>query len=151
VLYPIPRVHLEDQTMAVHGATRHKPFYSRPKAAAAKAKSRRRAPPSSALINAVLERSDLRDDLGGGRVLLRLSPGAQADVELRRTLGAEAARLADVAVIWDERDEVVFRVLDGGPAPMAPVPAPTHSEDDRFVLTPAALAYIAHSQGARRA
>ena len=135
--------------MTAFAYSRRKAF--RPKAANAnKAKTRRRAPPSSALINAVLEHADLRDDMGGGRVMLRLSVAALADVDLRASVGAEADRLADVAVIWDEREEAVFRVLDGGPPPLAAVPPPPPSEDDHFVLTPAALAYIAQSQSTRR-
>jgi hypothetical protein len=98
------------------------------------------------MINAVLEHADLRDEMGGGRVMLRLSPGALAALHLAGALGAEAGRLADLAVIWDEREEAVFRVLDGGPPPLAAVPPPAPSEDDHFVLTPAALAYLAQSQ-----
>ncbi len=133
--------------MAFSAFYRRPTFAAHPKrGAAAKARTRRRAPPSSALINAVLEHADLRDDMGGGRVMLRLSPQAAADRALRAGLGAEASRLADVAVIWDEREEAVFRVLDGGPPPLAAVPAAPPSEDDHFVLTPAALAYLAQSQ-----
>ena len=114
---------------------------------------RRRAPPSSALIDAVLEHADLRDDMGGGRVLMRLSPARLADPELRRALGKEASRLGDVAVIWDEREDAIFRVLDGGPPPLAAVAS--SAEEDRegegeFALTPAALDYIARSQSTRR-
>ena len=58
--------------MSAFAYSRRKAF--RPKAANTnKAKTRRRAPPSSVLINAVLEHADLRDDMGGGRVMLRLS------------------------------------------------------------------------------
>jgi hypothetical protein len=124
---------------------------SRPRRAAAPlAASRRRPPPSSALINAVIEHADLRDDMGGGRVLLRLGPAALADAALWRDLGAEAVRLGDIAVIWDEREEVVFRVLDGGSQPIAELVPPPPAEDDRFILTPAALAYIAQSQSTGR-
>ena len=66
--------------MAFSAFYRRPTFNARPKrAGAAKARTRRRAPPSSAVINAVLEYADLRDDMGGGRVMLRLSPAAQAD------------------------------------------------------------------------
>ena len=44
----------------------------------------------------------------------------------------------------------MFRVLDGGPPPLAAVPAAPPSEDDHFVLTPAALAYLAQSQSRGR-
>jgi len=111
--------------------------------------TRRRAPPSSALINAVIEHADLRDEMGGGRVMLRVSPKRLADPGVLDGLDAEASRLGDVAVIWDEREEVVFRVLDGRPASIAAITPPL-SEDDRFALTPAALAYIAGSQSTRR-
>jgi hypothetical protein len=90
----------------------------------AKSNSRFRSPPSGELINAVLQYADLRDDLGGGRVMLRL--------------------------IWDERDDCLFRVLDGAPPPLAVVERPAPSDDDRFVLTPAALDYIAKSQSSGR-
>jgi len=112
--------------------------------------SRRRMPPSAALIDLVLEYSDLRDDLGGGRILLRLGPDCLADPELRRRNGADADRMADVAVIWDEIDDVIFRVLDGGPPPLALVSTTVNDEDDRFVLTPKALEYLERSQSTRR-
>ena len=110
---------------------------------------RRRSPPSSALIDAVLEHADLRDDMGGGRLMLRLSPARLADPELRRILGAETARLGDLAVIWDEREGAIFRVLDGGPPPLAVVVDVADGEGE-FALTEAALDYIAGSQSVRR-
>ncbi len=105
---------------------------------------RLRPPPSAALIDAVLAHADLRDQLGGGRVLLRLSPARIAQVGLRHTLGTEASRLSEVAVIWDERDDVIFRVLDGAPPALSVVTTP--QAEARFQLTPAALDYIAQSQ-----
>jgi hypothetical protein len=134
--------------------------------AAAKA-ARRRLPPSSDLINAVLECADLRDDLGGGRVMLRLSPLALSEPRLRQRLGDEVERAGDVAVVWDEREDEIFRVFDGGAPPLALVsveeePAPHEAEPDepaydldaedepQFVLTPAALEYIAASASRRR-
>jgi hypothetical protein len=113
------------------------------------------APPSGALINAVLQFADLRDDMGGGRVLLRVSPARMAEPAVRDGLGEEAGRLADVALIWDERDEALVRVLDGASPPpeivtLALVERPAPAEDDHFVLTPAALEYIARSQSRGR-
>ncbi|HEY5107677.1 MAG TPA: hypothetical protein VII73_13065 [Caulobacteraceae bacterium] len=122
----------------------------RPRVGAPKTQTRRRTPPSAALINAILEHADLRDELGGNRLLLRLSAERLADARVRRGLGADAARLAQVAVIWDEREEMVFRVLDGGPPPIAAVPRAAPDEDDHFVLTDTALAYIERSQPGRR-
>ncbi len=125
---------------------------ARPKSGAARARpaTRVRPPPSAALIDAVLAWSDLRDDLGGGRVLLRLSPSRLAEPKLRRDLGPDAARLGDIAVIWDERDDALFRVLDGAPPPLAVVTRPEPSDEDQFVLTPAALEYITQSQSRGR-
>ena len=130
--------------------------YRRPKsstAATSRTKAvvtRLRSPPTGALIDAVLSWADLRDDLGGGRVLLRLSPARLAEPRLRRELGAEAGRLGDLAVIWDERDDSLFRVLDGAPPPLTAVETSSPRERDKFVLTPAALDYIAQSQSRGR-
>ena len=128
---------------------RPRPFAARARTAARKT-TRRRAPPSAALIDLVLDCADLRDDLGGGRLLLRLSPDQIADPGLRARAGAEAGRLGDIAVIWDEIDDVIFRVLDGGPPPLALVQPAGDEDEDRFVLTPKALEYIANSQSTRR-
>ena len=110
----------------------------------------RTAPPSGDLINAVLQYADVQVDMGGGRTLLRLSPRRMADPVIAGPLGREAHRLADVAVVWDEADEEIFRVLDAAAgdhlAPVADV-APAPEAEDRFELTPAALAYLAASQG----
>jgi hypothetical protein len=102
------------------------------------------------MIDAVLEHADLRDDMGGGRVMLRLSPERLAEPKVRRGLGDEADRLGGLAVIWDEREDCIFRVLDGAPPPLAVVERPEPSEDDHFELTPAALDYIAQSQSRGR-
>jgi hypothetical protein len=110
---------------------------------------RRRVPPSRALIDAVLEHADLRDAMGGGRTLLRVSPARAADLDLRDALGKDAARLGDIAVIWDEKEDAIFRVLDGGPPPLAAVTDDCEGEGE-FALTPAALDYIAGSQSRRR-
>ena len=128
---------------------RQRPFAARAKGAPKKI-TRRRAPPSAALIDLVLECADLRDDLGGGRLLLRLSPDRLVDPGLRARAGVETGRLGDIAVIWDEIDDVIFRVLDGGPPPLALVSSFDEGDEDRFVLTPKALEYIASSQSTRR-
>ncbi|HWA59742.1 MAG TPA: hypothetical protein VG939_00125 [Caulobacteraceae bacterium] len=148
--------------MAAFATRARRRFAAAARLAADKA-SRRRLPPSAELINTVLEHADLRDDMGGGRVMLRLSPLRLAD--LQAELGDEAERAGDVAVIWDEREDEIFRVLDGGAPPMAAVaedeppafeadPEPLAFADDeeepQFVLTPAALQYLAESGSRRR-
>ena len=113
--------------------------------------TRLRAPPTGDLIDTVLEHADLRDDMGGGRIMLRLSPDRLAEPKVRKGLDAAAVRrLADLAIIWDEREDALFRVLDGAPPPLAIVERSEPDEDDQFVLTPAALAYIAQSQSRGR-
>lgn len=136
-----------------------KPFYNRktslrPRSGRplwSKPATPRRAPPSSALINAVLEHADLKDDMGGGRVLLRLSPQTIDDTDFG-WLGAEAAELGGVAILWDEIEDQIVRVMDGrGAIPKAANnDTPRESEEPRFVLTPEAHAYIAANKGKAR-
>ncbi len=98
----------------------------------------------SALIDALLENADLRHELGGGRTLLRLSASAMTKARRTAALGEDVARLADMAVIWDERDGVLVRVLDGGPQVSTSSASETGgSAEDRFELTDQALDYIA--------
>lgn len=136
------------------------------KPAAVTATTFRRLPPSAMLLSVVLEYADLRDDMGGGRVMLRLSPMRLAEPDIQAMLADELERAGDVAVIWDEREDEVFRVLDGGsatPAAAAQAPEPFHydlpsedeadyGEDDELVLTPAAMRYLADhaARGGRR-
>ena len=99
--------------------------------------------PSGALINAVLSYADIQVDMGGGKVMLRLSPERMTDPVIRRPLGREAARLAEVSVIWDEREDQIFRIIDGahGRGGLAVIEPPPIDEPV-FELTPAALAYL---------
>jgi hypothetical protein len=130
----------------------YSPYRARSRAAASRAKSatRLRPPPTGVLINAVLEHADLRDDMGGGRVMLRVSPARLAEPKVRKALGPDTARLGAMAVIWDERDDCLFRVLDGAPPPLAAVERPAPTDDDHFALTPAALDYIARGPSRAR-
>jgi len=142
----------------------------RTRAAVAKSASiqpiRRRLPPSAMLISVVLEYADLRDDMGGGRVMLRLSPMRLAEHDIQAMLADEVERAGDVAVIWDEREDEIFRVLDGGAAASTNLAVETQAEpftydapsevaetldeDDEFVLTPAAMQYLAEHAARRR-
>jgi hypothetical protein len=99
--------------------------------------------PSGALIDAILSYADEARDIGGGKVLLRLSPRRLADPAIRKPLGREAQRLADISVIWDEREDQIVRILDAahGRGHLAVVTAPSIDEPV-FELTPAALAYL---------
>lgn len=107
----------------------------------------RHAPPSGELISAILQYADVSTDLGGGRTLLRLSPKRRDDAVIAKNLGREADRLADVAVVWNEEEDEIFRVLDAAAGDtLAPLADP--GDDPQFALTPLALAYIAQSRGA---
>ena len=109
----------------------------------------RHAAPSGELINAVLQYADVSVDLGGGRTLYRLSARRMDDPVIAGPLGREAARLADVGVVWDETEDEIFRVLDAaaGDALDAAPAGPMSAEAPQFELTPAALAYLAASGG----
>ena len=99
--------------------------------------------PSGALINAVLAYADIQLDMGGGKIMLRMSPERMTDPVIRQPLGREAARLGEVSVIWDEREDQIFRIIDSaqGRGHLAVVEPPPIDEPV-FELTPAALAYL---------
>ena len=98
---------------------------------------------SGALINAVLAYADIQLDMGGGKIMLRLSPERMTDPVIRQPLGREASRLGEISVIWDEREDQIFRIIDSayGRGHLAVVEAPPIDEPV-FELTPAALAYL---------
>ena len=108
------------------------------------------APPSGALINAVLEHADIREELGGGRVVLRLSERRANHRLVRRGLGKQAAQLGRMALVWDEEDGRIVQVCDDGVAGGG-AGWNEPSELDRFELTEAALAYVAQFDSEQRA
>jgi hypothetical protein len=108
------------------------------------------APPSGALINAVLEHADIRQEIGGGRVVLRLSERRANHRLVRRGLGKQAAQLGRMALIWDEEDGRIVQVCDDGAAGGG-AGWNEPSELDRFELTEAALAYVAQFESEPRA
>jgi hypothetical protein len=73
------------------------------------------APPSAAVIAAVLELGDLREDCEDGRVSIRLSSERAAWRDATLRLGVERERALDVTVIWDEAEDEIVRVLDVAP------------------------------------
>lgn len=107
-----------------------------------------RQPPSGTLINAILQYADIQEDLGGGRVLLRLSERRRRDTVIKELLGREARRLAEVAILWDDVEDEILRILDGAAgddhaAVIEGADEAQEIEEFAFDLTPAALAYIA--------
>ena len=108
------------------------------------------APPSGALINAVLEHADIRQEIGGGRVVLRLSERRANHRLVRRGLGKQAAQLGRMALVWDEENGQIVQVCDDGVAGGG-AGWNEPSELDRFELTEAALAYVAQFEAEQRA
>jgi hypothetical protein len=71
------------------------------------------APPlPSAVVDAVLRYHDEEQDQGSGRTLLRLSPRRLKDGEVKAALGKLAKRAAGVAILWNERESEIIRVLE---------------------------------------
>lgn len=73
----------------------------------------RPAPPPAAVVDAVLRFHDEAHDQGGGRTLLRLSERRLHEPEVEAALGADASRAARVAILWNERESEIIRVLEG--------------------------------------
>jgi hypothetical protein len=102
------------------------------------------SPPSSALINVILEYADIQHEAGGGHLVLRLSHKRMKDPVIKSMLGRETKRLQDISILWDEAEGEIVRVCDAATGTDAPLePALEESELDTFELTEAALAYLA--------
>lgn len=68
--------------------------------------------PTADVISAVLQHADCVEDLGAGKQLYRLSAKRSRTRLLREHLGKKAFRAAEVAVIYDEREGQIVRVLE---------------------------------------
>ena len=66
--------------------------------------------PSGRTLDALLQYADVQEDLGGGRLCLRLSPRRARSAEVRAAFGADAKRAAALAVIYDEREAEVVEI-----------------------------------------
>jgi hypothetical protein len=97
------------------------------------------APPSGALLNAILSYADVCEDIGGGLSVLRVSARRMNDQVITDLLGREALRLADVSILWNDTQSEIQCVLDAA--------IPTGIEDmwsePQFELTDIAMAYLA--------
>lgn len=96
------------------------------------------APPSGALINAILSYADVEEDLGGGLALLRLSADRARDPVVRDMLGREARRLADVSIVWNDAQSEIHSVLDA----TRPLDETDLWGEPQFELTDLALAWL---------
>ena len=73
---------------------------------------RRPALPPAAVVDAVLRFHDVAVDQGGERTLLRLSEGRLRQPEVEAALGKDCARAGRVAILWNERESQIIRVLE---------------------------------------
>ena len=79
----------------------------------------RPSPPPAAVVDAVLRYHDVAVDQGGQRTLLRLSERRLRDAEVMGALGGEAHRAGRIAILWNERESEIIRVLEGVDARIA--------------------------------
>jgi hypothetical protein len=91
----------------------YRTFRFRPAAAAPidAAAFERPALPGS-VVDAVLRFHDEAQDQGSGRTLLRLSEKRLRAPEVKKALGKLASRAAGVAVLWNEDESQIIRVLE---------------------------------------
>lgn len=68
--------------------------------------------PPAAVVDAVLRFHDVAVDQGGERTLLRLSAHRLHQPEVEAALGPHADRAARVAILWNERESEIIRVLE---------------------------------------
>jgi hypothetical protein len=96
------------------------------------------APPSGALLNAILSYADISEDVGGGLTVLRVSARRMNDTVITEMLGREAARLADVSILWNDNQSEIHCVLDAA----IPLGVEDLWAEPQFELTDLALAYL---------
>jgi hypothetical protein len=64
------------------------------------------------VVDAVLRFHDEEQDQGQGRTLLRLSEKRLRNPEVKKVLGKLAQRAANVAILWNEDESQIIRVLE---------------------------------------
>jgi hypothetical protein len=64
------------------------------------------------VVDAVLRFHDEEQDQGPGRTLLRLSEKRLRNREVKKALGKLAPRAANVAILWNEDESQIIRVLE---------------------------------------
>lgn len=69
-------------------------------------------PASAEMIDQVITHADVAVRQSNGRMKLRLSAAMIEDLQFQGKLGEDAARLADLTVIWDEHEGQVVTVRD---------------------------------------
>ncbi len=71
-----------------------------------------RPPLPGQVVDAVLRFHDEAQDQGAGRTLLRLSDRRLHDAEVEAALGDLTSRAAGVAILWNEHESQIIRVLE---------------------------------------
>ena len=66
----------------------------------------------AAVVDAVLRFHDVALDQGGERTLLRLSERRLHEPEVEAALGRDVGRAGRVAILWNERESQIIRVLE---------------------------------------
>ena len=66
----------------------------------------------AAVVDAVLRFHDVAVDQGGERTLLRLSEQRLHEPEVAAALGDDCGRVGRVAILWNERESQIIRVLE---------------------------------------
>jgi hypothetical protein len=107
-----PNLATEDFPMST---TFRKSFAKRRPQTRSFAPARAPALPSSAVVDAILRFSDVQEDVGGGRIMKRLSPARLRDGDVRAALGPAAAQAGRVSVLWNDREDQIVRVLVSQP------------------------------------
>jgi hypothetical protein len=87
-------------------------FRPRPATRPIEAPSFERPALPGSVVDAVLRYHDEVQDQGPGRTLLRLSERRLRAPEVKKALGKLAARAANVAVLWNEDECEIIRVLE---------------------------------------
>ena len=98
--------------MASQFHPRRRPGRYSPRPVKAPAPPSRPTLPPAAVVDAVLRFHDVAVDQGGERTLLRLSAHRLHTPEVEAALGPHADRAARVAILWNERESEIIRVLE---------------------------------------
>ncbi|WP_369060231.1 hypothetical protein ABOZ73_01810 [Caulobacter sp. 73W] len=96
------------------------------------------SPLSSDMISAVLAFADVAEPAGPNRTKLRISPERLAQADVMQALGGGVARVADITVVWNEREGQVVRVIDDAQLRRSQ-PEPWEAYFDLFDEEPAQL------------
>jgi hypothetical protein len=64
------------------------------------------------VVDAVLRFHDEEQDQGAGRTLMRLSAKRLRNPEVKKVLGKLTQRAANVAILWNEDESQIIRVLE---------------------------------------